>query len=151
MKRGKKRTVSAGRVGGQREHDQLVRSIVELAGLYGLVALVLEAKPVRVCAPSGRMYYVSRVDAGVPDVLVLIPPLGRAFFVEVKTGRAKMRAAQVERCNMLRRAGAQVMVCSDINDFDREIKRLVSVCSDWSWGRQKPPETGVESDFRAGG
>lgn len=59
---------------------------------------------------------------GLADIAGIIPPLGRAIFVEAKVGKDEIRPHQVEFLDGAERAGAICMVVYGLDDFLAEIQ-----------------------------
>lgn len=55
--------------------------------------------------------YTSHIATGYPDRLCVVPPEGRAFWVELKSEGKRPRALQLVRFAELRRIGSKVYVC----------------------------------------
>lgn len=54
---------------------------------------------------------------GFPDILAVLPPVGRCLGVEIKTGKDRLRPEQEGVHHQLRKVGAVVMVVKDFEDF----------------------------------
>ncbi|CUH96379.1 hypothetical protein P22_2469 [Propionispora sp. 2/2-37] len=82
-----------------------------------------EQKLVKAVKKAGgiTMKLISPGFAGMPDRLVVLP-MGRIAFVEVKAPGLKPRPLQVKRHELLRRLGCRVYVLDD----EEEIPRLLA-------------------------
>lgn len=80
----------------------------------------IEARLVRgVKAMGGRAYkFVSPGNVGVPDRIVVLPG-GRVIFVELKTEKGVVSAAQRQQIRVLRDLGADVRVLQGEAAVDR--------------------------------
>ncbi|HZS09518.1 MAG TPA: VRR-NUC domain-containing protein [Blastocatellia bacterium] len=58
----------------------------------------------------------SKCRAGWPDVSGTLPPSGRAFYIETKSAKGRLRAEQKRVISRLRSAGALVIVARDLSD-----------------------------------
>lgn len=80
----------------------------------------IEARLVRgVKKLGGRAYkFVSPGNVGVPDRIVVLPG-GRVIFVELKTEKGVVSAAQRQQIRVLRDLGADVRVLQGVAAVDR--------------------------------
>lgn len=60
--------------------------------------------------------------AGTPDIVGILPPTGKYFGVEVKTGKDKLRPEQIGFHKNARDAGALILVVKDFEDFREQWK-----------------------------
>ena len=67
--------------------------------------------------------FVSPGLDGMPDRLVLLP-MGRIAFVEVKSPGKKPRPLQLARHEMLRKLGFKVFVLDDATDIEKILKEI---------------------------
>lgn len=67
--------------------------------------------------------FVSPGFDGMPDRLVLLP-IGRIAFVEVKSPGKKPRPLQLARHEMLRKLGFKVFVLDDATDIEKILKEI---------------------------
>ena len=67
--------------------------------------------------------FVSPGLDGMPDRLVLLP-MGRIAFVEVKSPGKKPRPLQLARHEMLRKLGFKVFVLDDAADIEKILKEI---------------------------
>lgn len=67
--------------------------------------------------------FVSPSTAGVPDRIILMP-MGRIAFVEVKAPGESPRKLQLARHRLLRRLGFKVYVLDSIDDIQSIIKEV---------------------------
>lgn len=67
--------------------------------------------------------FVSPGTAGVPDRIILMP-MGRIAFVEVKAPSERPRKLQLARHRLLRRLGFKVYVLDIIDDIQKIIKEV---------------------------
>ena len=58
--------------------------------------------------------------SGFPDIFSLYPPKGQCVFIEVKTGKDKLRPVQIAFHKQVRDAGAIVLVVKDFEDFTKQ-------------------------------
>lgn len=68
--------------------------------------------------------FVSPGMAGVPDRIILMP-MGRIAFVEVKAPGESPRKLQLARHRLLRRLGFKTYVLDDINGIQKIIKEVM--------------------------
>lgn len=118
------KTRVARRPGSQKSHDQLLRSIIGLLDILGIPAFRPESKPVAI-KRNGKTIYVSRVEAGIPDIVAIMPPNGRFCAIEVKTGGSALRPAQQEWRDTIMAAGGEYIVARSMSDVDELIRRNV--------------------------
>lgn len=67
--------------------------------------------------------FVSPGTAGIPDRIILMP-MGRIAFVEVKAPGESPRKLQLARHRLLRRLGFKTFVLDDINGIQKIIKEV---------------------------
>ena len=67
--------------------------------------------------------FVSPGLDGVPDRIVLLP-MGRIAFVEVKSPGKKPRPLQLARHEMLRKLGFKVFILDDAADIEKILKEI---------------------------
>ena len=67
--------------------------------------------------------FVSPGLDGMPDRLVLLP-MGRTAFVEVKSPGKKPRPLQLARHELLRKLGFKVFVLDDATDIEKILKEI---------------------------
>lgn len=67
--------------------------------------------------------FVSPGFDGMPDRLVLLP-MGRIAFVEVKSPGKKPRPLQLARHEMLRKLGFKVFILDDAADIEKILKEI---------------------------
>lgn len=58
----------------------------------------------------------SKVSAGWPDISGVLPPAGRAFFIECKSARGRLRPGQQALLEKLAAAGALVIVARSLDE-----------------------------------
>ncbi len=68
--------------------------------------------------------FVSPGTAGVPDRIILMP-MGRIAFVEVKAPGERPRKLQLARHRLLRRLGFKTFVLDNIDDIQKIIKEVM--------------------------
>lgn len=68
--------------------------------------------------------FISPGTAGVPDRIILMP-MGRIAFVEVKAPGERPRKLQLARHHLLRRFGFKVYVLDSIDDIQKIIKEVM--------------------------
>jgi hypothetical protein len=94
-------------------HSALVNACIAYVQARGGMATRLQAGRVRV---GGRWVHMSK--SGWPDVIGLIPPVGRFLAVEVKVGRDTLSPVQRTTHEELQRRGALVVTIRDIKDLE---------------------------------
>lgn len=60
-------------------------------------------------------------EKGVPDLIGVLPPAGRALFIEVKVGRGALRPEQDQYLTVRRAAGAVAFAAWSVRDVLREL------------------------------
>jgi hypothetical protein len=94
-------------------HSALVNACVDYINARGGMATRLQAGRVRV---GGRWVHMSK--SGWPDVIGLIPPVGRFLAVEVKVGRDTLSPVQRTTHAELEKRGALVVTVRDLKDLE---------------------------------
>lgn len=98
----------------QREnHDRLVEAILEHCAWKKWPATVTDAERVHNARGQVRQ---GKVLSGWPDITGTMPPTGRAWCIEVKTGRARLERDQPEVHARLLASGAAVYVAHTIHE-----------------------------------
>lgn len=64
--------------------------------------------------------YRTAPKVGVPDITGILPPSGRALYIEVKTGKDRMRPEQEGFKINCERMGALHLIVKDFEDFKRQ-------------------------------
>lgn len=116
--------------GSMRAHQSLLAAVLDWCTLHKLPAVPVHTGP-RV-APRAEGGYELRGNPGqhgLADLLVILPPFGRAALVELKTGKAHKSAAQVE-CH--RRLGAAGALSLTIRNVEEMHLLLYHVAMDWA-------------------
>ena len=72
-------------------------------------------------AGRSRRFYRS-LPAGHPDIAGIIPPIGRAVYVEVKSLKGRLSPAQVAWQDQMRQAGALVLTVKSLDDLRRGLR-----------------------------
>ena len=75
----------------------------------------------RVFGPDGEPRR-SKVEEGWPDITGVLPPSGRAFFIECKRATGRFRPGQKPMLARLRAAGALVIIARRPDDVIKEIQ-----------------------------
>ena len=85
----------------------------------------IEQKLVKMTSQSGgvALKFISPGCAGVPDRLVLMP-VGKAAFVEVKAPGRKPRPLQIRRISQLRRLGFRVFVVDGTEQIEEVLQKI---------------------------
>jgi hypothetical protein len=83
--------------------------------------VTVEARLAAVCRARGWICrkWVSPGHRGVPDRIVIIPPLGEVHFVELKAPRGCLRPWQKRELKTLSAAGCNTHVIRSVVDVDR--------------------------------
>src|SRR6185369_17758138 len=58
--------------------------------------------------------------SGVPDITAILPPVGTSFYVEVKTGKDRLRPEQIGFIASAEKCGSRVLVVKDFADFQAQ-------------------------------
>lgn len=102
-------------------HDAVVDDIVEYCARRGWPCTPTDAS---VTFNRSGGFMRRKVATGWPDITIALPPFGKAFFVEVKTGSAKPRKGQGDCIAELRAAGATVLVLGSLAEFIAQAGRF---------------------------
>lgn len=62
--------------------------------------------------------------SGISDIVGVLSPEGRSLFVEIKTGKDKLRPVQKAFLDQAKSCGALVMIVKDFNDFLEQWKMM---------------------------
>ncbi len=87
-----------------------VRTVAPQCFIYSIPNGGLRTK-----AEAALMKYTGLV-AGVPDLCIVVPPEGRALFLEVKTRDGRLSQAQSSTIWTLQKTGSRVAVVRSIDD-----------------------------------
>ena len=79
---------------------------------------------------SGNIFMPGRMVrlgyAGLPDIIVILPPTGRVVGLEVKSAVGKMRPAQVEFAAQLVKAGGEYAVVRSVADAENVLRVAIN-------------------------
>jgi hypothetical protein len=120
--------------GSNRRHQTLQQAVLDWCALRHIPAVPIHTGP-RVTPLGDGSFGLrgNRAQAGVADVLATLPPFGRTALLEIKTGRAKKSAAQVEFHRRFTEAGAMSLTIHSVDDLtallyqiarDRAVEKL---------------------------
>jgi hypothetical protein len=107
---------------GRKRHNALEKAIIKLCTQYLKVPAWKTDAGALLTATGLRC----NVESGTPDISGIIPPTGRAFFIEVKTGSGRARKNQREKAAELMAAGAAVYVVHDITEAENFVRLLLA-------------------------
>jgi hypothetical protein len=87
------------------------KSIVDAFETIGVRAIRVQSGIVKV-----RGGWMHLAPEGTPDIMICVPPNGRALFLEVKTRRGKESGGQTTRAQELRALGALVHTVRSVEE-----------------------------------
>ena len=70
--------------------------------------------------------YYQMGKAGSPDIMAILPPLGKFLGIEIKTGKDSLRDEQIGFIKNTERMGAQVLVVKDFEDFEKQWTKILT-------------------------
>lgn len=62
--------------------------------------------------------------SGISDIVAVLPPQGRGLFIEIKTGKDKLRSEQIGFQRNVELMGAVYLVVKDFDDFKKQFNEL---------------------------
>lgn len=112
------------RKGSMASHQELQRAVLDWFRLHGIPAVPVHTGPRVIPLPGGQGFRLlaNASQRGFSDVMACLPPHGRLGMVELKTGKAKRSAEQVEMQRRFARAGAITLVVYDIAGLEAAIR-----------------------------
>lgn len=72
--------------------------------------------------PCWKHFATALSPRGVPDLICVLPPSGRACYIEVKTPTGKVRSEQEEFLTRVRDAGAVAFIARSVQDVIAELR-----------------------------
>lgn len=105
--------------GSNRRHQSLQEAVLCWCVLHRIPAVPVHTGP-RVTPLGDGSFGLrgNRAQAGLADVLAVLPPLGRTALLEIKTGGAHKRPAQVQLHRRFGDAGALSLTVRSVDDLD---------------------------------
>jgi hypothetical protein len=118
------RELKAAAPGSYRRHEELVRAILEYFALCDVPAVAIYTGPKIARGPDGGVLLrKNRAQAGFGDVLAVLPPHGRTFVVDAKTGpRSALQPNQRALHDHLRTAGALTATIRDVRELEQYVR-----------------------------
>lgn len=114
----KSRTKKKKKRGSEKSHNELVSMSIKLLKENGIYAWRIESKPMPVKS-HGKIIWVSRAPEGFSDILAIRPESGRMIAIEVKTGRSKLREAQVKFKEIVENNNGEFYVVRSLDDIGK--------------------------------
>jgi hypothetical protein len=99
--------------------NETTREILGFLFTEGVFAWRENVLPVPVVRAGAVTSFRSGSKAGKPDIMGILPHVGRTICCEIKTGKDRLRPEQVGFLETARKMGALVMVVKDYEDFLR--------------------------------
>lgn len=109
--------------GSYRRHEELVRAVLEYFAWCDVPAVPIYTGPKISRGPDGGVVLrKNRAQAGFGDVLAVLPPDGRTFVVDAKTGGADLKPYQRRLHDQLRAAGALTAAIRDVRELEQYVR-----------------------------
>jgi hypothetical protein len=109
--------------GSYPRHEALVRATLQYLALCGVPAIPVFTGPKIARGPDGQVQLrKNRAQRGLSDVLATLPPDGRTFLIECKTGEARRSPDQVQLHDRFLAAGAVAAVIRDVRELEQYVR-----------------------------
>ena len=99
------------------ETNATTNSILDFLFRAGIFAWRSNVAPIPIQRKGQVVGFRSGGKAGSPDVEGILPPHGKYFGIEVKTGKDSLRPSQLGFHKTARASGAMILVVKDYSDF----------------------------------
>lgn len=108
--------------GSQQAHQNLQAAVLRYLALNGIEAVPIHTGARLTRGRAGQLRHYGNPDQhGMSDILSCLPPSGRAWLIELKTGAARRSPAQVRFHERFARAGALVTVIRQVSDLEQHV------------------------------
>ena len=108
--------------GSQQAHQSLITAALSYLAMNGIPAVPIHTGARLTASAGGRLrHYGNPEQHGMSDILATLPPNGRAWLIEGKTGTARRSPAQVRFHERFARAGALVTVIRQVSDLEQYV------------------------------
>lgn len=104
----------------------IVRTCLQYLSLRSIPAWRQNTGGAYLAGRGGRQRFVRFGPPGMPDIQGVLPPAGRALFVECKTRTGKLRSAQEAFHARALAAGAVVLVVRSVGELADKLKEVLA-------------------------
>ncbi len=108
----------------QSQTNETTSNILEFLTRSKIFCWRQNVAPIPVARAGSVVGFRSGGKSGISDIVAISPPNGRGVFIEVKTGRDKLRPEQEGFKRNVTLMGAMYLEVKDFEDFKRQWEKL---------------------------